>query len=81
MKDKYLVLQVQQLIDGTVANIVFCYDSLEQAKQSYHYFLSANIGNPALKYCMCSIVDHLGLSVLHEVWGDIYGGDDHGNVE
>ena len=38
---KYLVIEIQTLMDGTVANIVTAYDTLADAESKMHQILAA----------------------------------------
>jgi hypothetical protein len=38
---KYLVIELQTAADGTVGNVVWAYDSWEQAESKYHTVLAA----------------------------------------
>ena len=38
---KYLALEIQTNHDGTVGNLVYAYDELNQAESKYHAILSA----------------------------------------
>lgn len=39
--EKYIVIELQTSQDGTVGNLVYAYDSREQAESKYHAVLSA----------------------------------------
>ena len=41
MERKYLVVEIQTNADGTVGNLVYAYDELNQAESKYHAVLSA----------------------------------------
>lgn len=38
---KYLVIEIQANADGTVGNLVYCYDTREEAESKWHGILSA----------------------------------------
>lgn len=74
----YFVIQVTKLADGTIANTVFNFDTLEAAKRNYYYFLSANVGLENLDYCMGAIVNEVGAVVSREYWyanSEVQGAD------
>lgn len=38
---KYIVIELQKLVDGTVANLVYAYDTKKEAESKYYAILSA----------------------------------------
>lgn len=41
MNKKYIVMELQTNVDGTVGNIVTSHDTLDEAYSKYHYILAA----------------------------------------
>ena len=64
----YFVIEAQKNKEGVISNAVYNYDTVEAAKQRFHYTLSVSIGSETLDYAMCAIVDSVGVVIANESW-------------
>lgn len=64
---RYLVVETTKSESG-YANYVKEYSDLDRAKREYFRFLSQMVAEASVLYCMASVVDEVGQSVMRESW-------------
>ena len=62
---KYLVIEIQHNLDGTVGNIVFAFDDRNQAESKYHSIL-ASAAVSAVYIHSAVLMTSTGVQVAHQ---------------
>lgn len=63
----YYVLQVTTA-NGTTAQTVFRFNTIEEAKVNHYYFLSSTYANPAITYALAMILNAVGDVLAKEIY-------------
>lgn len=72
MVDKYFVVRVKWLKDGTIKKSeLMSYQTREQAIAKYHSNMSIDMTDDTLSGSMCTVLDQLGGIILSDYWGHV----------
>ena len=66
--EKYYLISIQYINDGTNPCAIFAYDLREEALGSYHATLASNYNNPNLDGFLCMVIDDTGVIIRTEKW-------------
>lgn len=68
MEDKYYLISVQEVNDGTNPCAIFVYDSEDGALSAYHSTLASNYISTTLNSFLCMIINANGMIIRTENW-------------
>ena len=66
--EKYYLISIQYVNDGTNPCSIFAYDSREGALGAYHSTLASNYNNPNLIQFLCMVIDENGMVIRQEYY-------------
>ena len=71
---KYIIIEIQTMPDGNVANIVTVKDTREEAESAYHMILAA-AAISSLPTHAATILDSAGFTVMNQVYHHTKGAE------
>ena len=72
MIDKYYVVRVKWLKDGTIKKSeLMSYQTQQEAVAKYHSNMALDMADDLLSGSMCTVLDQLGSVILNDSWGHV----------